>query len=797
MLHGLSTAAQCAPEHYCDGVACQPQRADGAMCTSSDQCTSGKCVDGYCCNSACSGQCEACDVENRLGQCSAVTGEPHGDRDACDTDGTNCAGSCDGDTRNACRYPDGDQICRVASCSDNVATYEARCGGDGTCGPIVQQPCAPFICATEQPVCLGDCVVDGDCVSGYFCSLGVCTAKRALGADCTAPNQCSSDRCIDDVCCNAACDQQCEACDVDGAKGTCSAVVGDPHGDRDACAGDGSACDGACNGVMRSGCDYPDAATNCRLGSCSAGVAIVAAFCSGSGACPALETQSCAPFQCGGDACLGDCSEDADCASGSFCNASMCTAKRALGESCTAGNGCASEFCVDGVCCETSCQGQCEACDVPGNTGTCTPVIGAPHGTRPACDGDGTACDGACDGSDPDGCLYPAQATPCRPASCDNGVATLAAACVGTGSCPNVQQQACAPYTCGATQCAGDCVDSAGCVPGYFCSAGVCTPRRDQGASCSANEQCASDVCADGFCCDGPCDGQCEACDVADKQGSCSPVSGAPHGGRPACAGTGICAGSCDGVETNACTFPGSGVICTNAACSNGTATRAASCDGAGGCNVATQRECSPYRCGPSDCTSTCTSDEECVEGRVCREGACELPLAADGGGPEPDAGVEKPDAGVDAGAPVNPGLDRDEDGIPDVDELGALGESIDSDDDDIPNELDPDDDGDGIATEDEQGRGRLNDIDRDGLPNYLDDDTDGDGIEDEAESQGDVDGDGVPDYKDAPELGVAGGALCAVRQGVPAPAGAAWLLLAALGWWLARMRTRRALVRD
>src|SRR2546422_149456 len=281
------------------------------------------------------------------------------------------------------------------------------------------------------------------------------------------------------------------------------------------------------------------------------------------GACPALQTKTCAPFSCGPAACNGNCSADSDCANGTWCSAGVCVPLLAPGQACGGANQCGSQHCVDGVCCDTACArqceacaergsvgtrtprargprqapapcpsprsglpgiacggatqcasgqcvdgvccatactGQCQACDVPGSAGTCTNVIGAPHGARQACASDGSACGGVCDGSSATACAYPAAETSCRGASCAAGVATLQAACDGAGRCPRRQTQGCSPYLCGPQACLGNCTSEVDCVSGNFCAAGICTLLLANGDRCAGASQCASGQCGDGLC---------------------------------------------------------------------------------------------------------------------------------------------------------------------------------------------------------------------------------------------------------------------------------------------------------
>lgn len=289
-----------------------------------------------------------------------------------------------------------------------------------------------------------------------------------------------------------------------------------------------------------------------------------------------------------------------------------------LGSPCTAADDCQSGFCADRVCCDSACG---EACGTCGANGACTAVAAgtfAPN--KPPCTSDGTVCGGSCDGTRTT-CVYPAVS--CGTQSCLFGEQRPEAQCAGGRCVAASMPMRCAPFTCGATACKTSCSGPADCTAATYCEGSACVPRKALGASCTGGAQCSSGFCADGVCCDGACDGQCERCAAG---GRCGPNSGAPAGGRPACAGGGdVCAGACDGVARRACSYP-SGASCREARCENGVEVGAAVCVGTGSCPPEERFACAPYSCGAAACRSSCAADAECAAGRFCVNGACLLP---------------------------------------------------------------------------------------------------------------------------------------------------------------------------
>ncbi|MBI2393091.1 MAG: hypothetical protein HYV09_26135 [Deltaproteobacteria bacterium] len=238
-----------------------------------------------------------------------------------------------------------------------------------------------------------------------------------------------------------------------------------------------------------------------------------------------------------------------------------------LGQKCTDAGDCASAACVDGVCCDTPCGGQCEACS---SSGKCLPVTGAPRGLRPLCDdpGTGTCSAKVCDGKTVDACVLPSGLT-CAAAVCNVSSYTAAGTCDGKGACTKPAAVDCALYGCSdtgcRTSCAGpsDCANAAICVSGkcIAASGGACNaeltasvgtdgketpchPYRCVQASGRCSDACVrSDDCAGGFVCGGA--GKCEQPTGAseDDGGGCA-TSRTPRGGAAALAIVGLALGA-------------------------------------------------------------------------------------------------------------------------------------------------------------------------------------------------------------------------------------------------------------
>jgi hypothetical protein len=619
-------------------------KTDGATCVSGMDCQSGVCTDGVCCHTECVGICRACNVPGRAGTCSMVPeGIKHG---ACADQGAGTCGydgTCDG--RGTCRrYPSGTR-CVSGACDGSSITAAGACDGEGHCssGPVVT--CAPFTCnpVDGMPRCFDRCTTAAECVSGRECLAGSC-GKKIIGAACSDAAECTSGFCVDGTCCDSKCDGPCLSCAQVGAMGTCRAVPDGMKDPRGVCVDGGvGKCGftGTCNGA--GGCARYAAGTICLPATCqSTTLLITAGRCDGVGGCSSGGPLACAPFACSNGACNSTCASNADCAPDRICDASKSCGKKGLGQPCSAGTECGSGFCVDGVCCNESCQGPCRSCTLGKTPGTCsnTPT-GAldPRGTckdlgRASCSTDGT-CNGA------GACRKYPTGTVCGSGSCNtsNNVRTLAPTCDSGGRCVTGATVSCGAYKCNGTSCFSACNSDFECVSPNVCIGGACGQRgtgapcsrpaecmspltcigstcqlKPLGFACGGDAECGSGQCTEGVCCNSNACGACESCKVSGFVGFCHPVAAGSADARCTTDPASSCRqdGTCDGA--GACRLYPAGTVCANASCNGQLRIKPKTCDGMGTCQDNGITDCDPYVCDPSSgtCFTSCNDREQC-----------------------------------------------------------------------------------------------------------------------------------------------------------------------------------------
>lgn len=453
----------------------------GARCGTSMACTSGFCVDGVCCASACDKKCQAC-AQSKTGQsdgvCAPVTAGTNPDQD-CAVDPTNpCGtdGTCDG--AGSCRLRGTNIKCADAICSGSTFTPERQCDGAGKCQDPHPANCGLYNCSATG--CKQTCAGGGDCTSPTTCVDGMCGGKRANGATCSSSTECSSNNCVDGVCCGTACGGTCEACvmaKTGQPDGTCAAITNGTDPDNE-CPNEGpSSCgyDGSCNGARA--CRRYVAGTSCMTANCSGSTFTPMRQCDGQGTCASVNAQGCGSYTCTSTGCRTSCTQDADCTGGNICIGTSCGQKKAQGAGCGAAAECTTGACVDGVCCENTCGGTCMACSqskTGSADGLCRAVANGtdPDSECPAQAASTCGTDGSCNGAG--ACRMYSASTACGTASCNGNSYVPGGTCSGSGSCTPGTGTPCGAYACTTSGCRTSCSGGGydqdpNCAPGYGC----------------------------------------------------------------------------------------------------------------------------------------------------------------------------------------------------------------------------------------------------------------------------------------------------------------------------------------
>jgi hypothetical protein len=190
---GASDPVTCVAPNTCDGAG-TCKKVNGSVCTLATQCASANCVDGRCCDTACTGTCLACNLVATPGTCGNIGS---GKTDPTATVTCLAPNACNG--AGACKKAN------AQTCALGTDCASGKCA-DGVC---CNSTCTTACMACNLPATLGTCsaiavgLPDGNpanaCSGGSLCDgAGIC--KLGVGQPCTLPAQCLSGLCTANVC---------------------------------------------------------------------------------------------------------------------------------------------------------------------------------------------------------------------------------------------------------------------------------------------------------------------------------------------------------------------------------------------------------------------------------------------------------------------------------------------------------------------------------------------------------------------------------------------------------------------
>ena len=190
---------ECMGDFSCNGDGICLKKT-GLTCDLDQDCVSGHCKDGACCQTACAGSCFECST----GTCNAVLGME---------DPPECEGDFACDDIGACRRKEG------LACTVDSQCLSTWCVDGACCESECTTPC--FFCGTGSCEAVAGADDDPECSGDSSCGpQGECLLHDGQG--CSEGPECLSGYCTDDHCCNQECASPCFSC----ATGSCIAVTG-------------------------------------------------------------------------------------------------------------------------------------------------------------------------------------------------------------------------------------------------------------------------------------------------------------------------------------------------------------------------------------------------------------------------------------------------------------------------------------------------------------------------------------------------------------------------------------------
>ena len=173
-----SCGLKCPAGVLCTAGVCATKKANGLICSAGSECSGGLCTDGYCCDKACFGECEACNIAGVQGNCTNIPAGADPDTECSKQDASTCGrtGVCSG--TGACQKYSAGTECGDSSCTNLGYVPAPECNAAGTCAS------EPAVNCDDSNACTTDtCDSDSGCAhttvscdDGNECSVETCNS---------------------------------------------------------------------------------------------------------------------------------------------------------------------------------------------------------------------------------------------------------------------------------------------------------------------------------------------------------------------------------------------------------------------------------------------------------------------------------------------------------------------------------------------------------------------------------------------------------------------------------------------
>lgn len=222
----------------------------------------------------------------------------------------------------------------------------------------------------------------------------------------------------------------------------------------------------------------------CDAAKCDDGNPCTDDTCDALGACThpvRAYSKACSPYLCDNisRSCSRPCDPTHPCLSPYACINGTCAIRCSTSDACAG----LKRTCVDGYCCDQTCDGPCETCNQPKNEGTCLSALEGPPPAPRSCPGGVAAeCGLRCNGINGKACQVARTGSLCGIESCDGNTVNKRGFCDGAGSC-SASTKECAPYACEVNACRTSCRFDVDCATGARCAGGECVTGIGGGAA--------------------------------------------------------------------------------------------------------------------------------------------------------------------------------------------------------------------------------------------------------------------------------------------------------------------------